>query len=193
MPKRGLLAFTSWGRRGLSRHSDFAPAVAMPGLRPAVLCLERCPFIRAIRSLPALRKFRSPARRARTRRGRHFDRREALPRLSGLPLRPLPPEVFQLDALSPDRPVHDIRRLAESLCFVVPRNDRAEVCAVVSACRIAGEAFGATLRSRWRGPRGRGCRAIQAAAGVSRGLPIPCPPSRSPLDASARIGLRLAC
>src|SRR5277367_92350 len=121
MPEWRLSAFAPQRHHRFFRHADASAALAMPGLRSAVLRVDGRGSLRAICPLPALWEFRSPARRAGTSRAGDAGYAEAPFGFSGLSLRSLPAAVFQLAALPANHPFHDARCVAQSLRFLIAR------------------------------------------------------------------------
>src|ERR1700735_237664 len=113
MPKCRMFPLASRRRRGFLRHPPRTEALALPGLRQAILRLDGGHSLHALRALPPLRELRFAAYCARARRCRHADLSETLSWLFPVSLRPLPPEILQHSAAPENRSVHDWRRLTE--------------------------------------------------------------------------------
>src|SRR3984957_382993 len=119
MPKRRMFPLASRRRGGFLGYPPAAEALALPGLRQAILRLDGGHSLRALCALPALRELRFAAYCARARRCRHADLSEALSWLFPISLRPLSPEILQHSAAPENRSIHDWRRSTERSCGLI--------------------------------------------------------------------------
>jgi hypothetical protein len=114
MSKRRLLSFSSQRHLRFLRQPHRVASLALPYLRSPVLRKTCGAPVRAIRALPQVRQFRSPAYRQGTRRKGHLGLPEAHARISRVPLRSLPREILQRLAFSPHPAFDDACRAASS-------------------------------------------------------------------------------
>jgi hypothetical protein len=101
MPKCELFSVPpGWANR-FSFHNGGNEALALPFLRKAFSRETRRDSFFPLRTLPAMRKFRSGAHCARSRRRGNAAIPEAPPGVPRLSLRSLPPTLFQRASISP--------------------------------------------------------------------------------------------
>ena len=111
VPERRLLSVSPKRRIRPSVQRPGTAALALPFVRPAVSCFGGGAVVLGLRALSALREFRPRAHFLRPRRQGHDADAEKMACVPGLPLRPLPPAIFQRAAV-PAHPTRDDIRCA---------------------------------------------------------------------------------